>query len=228
MTPTGRTAARERLSRDVVAARALALADAEGLDALTVRRLAQDLGVTPMALYWHFSDKDALLAGVADQLLREVRAPEPSDAPWADRLHAELSALLAALRAHPGLARLAQLQVLSGDAGLALAERVLALLRGAGFSVAQASQIASHGLATIVELVATEPGAELDVEPGDREARTRAKRARLMTLPPADYPNLVESVDEITSCRDEAGYYELGLELFIAGVRSVRAGSTAR
>ena len=97
VTPTPRAAQRERLSREVVAARGLALADAEGLDALTVRRLAQDLGVTPMALYWHFADKDALLAGVADQLLQEVVPPAPVDGPWSDRLQAELGALLVAL-----------------------------------------------------------------------------------------------------------------------------------
>ena len=113
----------------------------------------------------------------------------------------------------------------SDDPGWRIAERVLALLRGAGFSVTQASQIAAHGLATITDLVAAEPGAELDVDPADRAARTRAKRARLMTLPPAEFPTLVDSVDAITSCMDEAGYYEFGLELFMAGVRSVRDAS---
>src|SRR5690349_18471231 len=51
-------ATKERLSRETVTERALALADAEGIDAVTIRRLATDLGVTPMALYWHFQDKE--------------------------------------------------------------------------------------------------------------------------------------------------------------------------
>ena len=48
--------------------RALKLADADGLDALTIRKLAQHLGVTPMALYWHFRSKEDLLEGVAEQV----------------------------------------------------------------------------------------------------------------------------------------------------------------
>src|SRR5216683_8065988 len=55
-----RDAERTRLSKDAVVDRGLAIADAEGLDALTIRRLGGDLGVTPMALYWHFRSKEAL------------------------------------------------------------------------------------------------------------------------------------------------------------------------
>ncbi len=65
-------ATRERLSRDVVAAGALDLADREGLEAVTIRRLATDNSVTPMALYWHFKDKDAVLDGIAEQIYKSV------------------------------------------------------------------------------------------------------------------------------------------------------------
>src|SRR5512135_623562 len=67
-----READRARLSKQAVVQRALALADAEGLDALTIRRLATELGVTPMALYWHFRNKEELLAGLADQVWGEL------------------------------------------------------------------------------------------------------------------------------------------------------------
>ena len=63
-------AERTRLSKEVVVERGLALADAEGLDALTIRRLATELGVTPMALYWHFRNKEELLAALGDQVWR--------------------------------------------------------------------------------------------------------------------------------------------------------------
>jgi len=58
-------ATRGRLSREAIVVGAIALADAEGLDAVTIRRLAQEHGVTPMAMYWHFSDKDSLLDGLS-------------------------------------------------------------------------------------------------------------------------------------------------------------------
>src|SRR6185437_12949937 len=56
-TRRSRSGDRERLSRDTIVAGAVALADAEGLDAVTIRRIANDHQVTPMALYWHFKDK---------------------------------------------------------------------------------------------------------------------------------------------------------------------------
>ena len=75
---TRRSGARERLSRDTIVAGAIALADAEGLDAVTIRRLAQDHEVTPMALYWHFKDKGELLDGIAERLFADMRLPAPS------------------------------------------------------------------------------------------------------------------------------------------------------
>src|SRR5579862_2663509 len=63
---------RGRLSKRAVVDRALKLADAAGLDALTIRKLAQDLGVTPMALYWHFRSKEDLLEGMAERVWEEI------------------------------------------------------------------------------------------------------------------------------------------------------------
>ena len=72
-TRRSRSGDRERLSRDTIVAGAIELADAEGLDAVTIRRLAQDHDVTPMALYWHFKDKGELLDGIAERLFADVR-----------------------------------------------------------------------------------------------------------------------------------------------------------
>src|SRR5919199_6327039 len=79
---------------------ALALADAEGLDAVTIRRLANELGVTPMALYWHFKTKDDLLAGLADRVLDALALPEETG-DWARDLRGLMEALVGALRPHP-------------------------------------------------------------------------------------------------------------------------------
>ena len=65
----------KRLDPDKLAATALEIADAEGLDAVTIRRLAQLHDVTPMALYRHFSDKNDLLAAIGDRLLADIRLP---------------------------------------------------------------------------------------------------------------------------------------------------------
>jgi TetR/AcrR family tetracycline transcriptional repressor len=71
-----------KLSKAAVVERALALADELGLEALTIRRLAQDLGVTPMALYWHFRSKEELLAGLGDQVWAEIDADADPAADW--------------------------------------------------------------------------------------------------------------------------------------------------
>src|ERR1019366_4473632 len=65
-------AERARLSKAAVVEQALALGDAEGLEALTYRRLAQQLGVTPMALYWHFRNKEEMLGGLAERIWSEI------------------------------------------------------------------------------------------------------------------------------------------------------------
>src|SRR6201987_2847071 len=105
--------ARERLSRDSIVDGAIALADAEGLDAVTIRRLAQDHKVTPMALYWHFKDKGELLDGIGERLFADVRPPAPSRSPWPEQLRSIPEALLDALRPHPEVADHVSARVLS-------------------------------------------------------------------------------------------------------------------
>src|SRR5215204_12226 len=78
-----KAAARTSLTRERLVQQALAVADAEGIDAVTIRRLATELGVTPMALYWHFKTKDDLLAGAADRVLEDVAVPPPGE-DWAE------------------------------------------------------------------------------------------------------------------------------------------------
>ena len=92
---------RTRLTRRAVVDRAMQLADAAGLDALTIRKLAPELGVTPMALYWHFRSKDELLDGLAERVWSEIDVDVDAAAPWPDQLRGLLESLLQVLRAHP-------------------------------------------------------------------------------------------------------------------------------
>ena len=66
---------RTTLTPGAIVERAIALADAGGIEAVTIRRLARELGVTPMALYWYFRNKDELLDGMAARLLESVDLP---------------------------------------------------------------------------------------------------------------------------------------------------------
>ena len=218
---------KERLSRERIVDSAIALADAEGLEAVTIRRLAQDQGVTPMALYWHFKDKDRLLEGISERLLSQVVHSAATDQPWYEELRELLAALLAVLRTHPATAELVQQRVLLSEPGLEIAEHTLRLLRGAGFNPEQAAQLAGHALHSIVTLVINEPGLMVGEEEGLREERIRLKRVTFQALPPQRFPFMLASADAFTECGNEPAYFDLGLDLFIAGVRAVAPTAAA-
>jgi len=220
--------AKERLSRERIVDAALALADAEGLEAVTIRRLAQDQGVTPMALYWHFKDKELLLNGIAERLVSEVALPTGSaEGRWDERFRDLLSAMLVVLRAHPAAADLLRTRIMLSRPGLDLTEQALGLLREAGFSPEQSAQLAGQALASIVLLVTTVPGVQVGEEAAEREQRLRTKRAAFQALSPERYPNLLASADGFTECGSVPAYFDLGLDLFMAGVRGVQpAGDT--
>jgi AcrR family transcriptional regulator len=214
---------KERLSRETLAAGALSIADREGLEAVTIRRLATDNSVTPMALYWHFKDKDAVLDGIAEQIYGSVVLPEPTDQPWDDQLRQVLLAVLAAIRPHPLAADLLAPRVMKSEAGLVLAERVIGLLRTAGFSAMEASQTASFLLCSIITLVTSEPGKHSPLSSEAQDAEQRAKKARLDSLPPKEFPNLLDSARFFLVCEDEDAYFRRGMDFLVDGTRGVRS-----
>ncbi len=215
------TSGRGTLSTGALVEAALAIADAEGLDAVTIRRLAGDHGVTPMAMYWHFRDKEQLLDSLAERLLGDVVAPAVGDGPWQERLHGELSSLLAAVRPHPAVADLALTRILSCRPGLVVAERILALLRSAGFEKEEAAEIGTYVVCALITLVTCEPGRELSPGDEDREALLRAKRASLGALSPEDFPNVIAVADILTEPPSEDRYLARGVDLLVEGTRSL-------
>lgn len=224
--PTRSVGTRQQLRRTAIVDRALTVADTHGLAAVTIRRLAQDFDVTPMALYWHFQSKDELLAAMGDQLIADVGVPDDPADPWAARLRTIVAGLVSALRQHPNAAGLAASRIMASEQGLELTERTLSLLRTAGFSVAQAADLARQALHTAIMLVSGEPGREPGVEPGDREQVLRAKRAALAGLSATRYPNVVAAADDLLACDDEKLYYDSGVELFVAGVQTMSSSAS--
>lgn len=218
MTP--RISARPRLQRSEVVLRAMEMADAEGLDAVTIRRLATELGVTPMALYWHFADKDALLYAISEHLWDDaaaiVAAADPDGDAWSV-LRAVTAGLVEALRRHPGCAQLAYLAVLGCDSGLTLTERSLAILAEQGYDARRSAELAHLLLTTAVTLVASRPGGDVSAE--DHEALLRAKRVALASLPPERYPHVAVTAEYLVDCADVDGYFERGIDFLLAGLR---------
>ena len=107
------------LTKDELFEHALAIADAEGLDALTMRRLAKEVGVEAASLYHHLPNKDALLDGVVVKMRSEIKLPEPIPADWKDLMEAIFAEYRRNLAAHPNLVPLAGRRVETDpDSGL--------------------------------------------------------------------------------------------------------------
>ena len=131
---------RPALTRDSIAAAAMRVIETGGLESLTLRSLAHELGVDRTAMYRHFRTKDELLESVLDQLVAELIGPTTvagSDGDWTDTAIALAQRLRSLLRSHPGLARL----IASGPISARVAQIIddeLDLLHRAGFAADEA------------------------------------------------------------------------------------------
>ncbi|MDN5917614.1 MAG: TetR/AcrR family transcriptional regulator C-terminal domain-containing protein [Pseudonocardia sp.] len=211
------------LSSAAVIEAALALADSQGLDAVTIRRLARELGVTPMALYWHVRSKEELLDGLAAAVFDEIDLSMDASATWQEQLRALLGSLVRALRAHPSIAALLATRTVSSDGGLRATEVVLDVLRRGGFTPAEATQIARHAVSTVANLVGGEPGMVSRGVPGKQADAHERAGLLLESLPPERYPRLLEAATPLTEGIHPDDYAAFGLDLLLAGIASMAA-----
>ena len=223
MTPT-KSETRASLSREVVADRALVIADAEGIEAVTIRRLATELGVTPMALYWHFRTKEDLLAGLADRVLDAVEVPGRSG-DWVADIRAAMMALVTAMRPHPQIAPLVTTQIMRNPTGLDITEMALEVLEDAGFAPEQASPLAMQALRSVVSMVTSDQVDDSGLTTEERDAHLRAKRAMLSSLSPEKYPALIRHADAMTYCPDVEEFFDLGIDFYVHGVQGLAASA---
>lgn len=205
------------LNPALVVDRALAIVDAEGLDALTVRKVADAFGVTPMALYWHFANKEALLAAVGDAVVSSLRIPD-EELPLEDYLREAMTSLVDVMRAHPSASPLVAQQIMQAEVGRDLTERFLDKLSFAGFDVERSAAVAHYTMQIAMTLVSREPGAELAFKPEHRQEELDRKRAMLTSLPEDRYPRLRAAADAMIGCANSDEYYAGGIAIFVAGV----------
>jgi AcrR family transcriptional regulator len=216
--PSSATGKKKRLSRELVLSTALALVDSEGLDALTMRRLGQELGRDPMSLYRYAANRAALLDGVSELVLNEL-AIFPDDPDWQAQLRRIAHDLrLLALR-HPNVVPLLVTRPLSTPLGLRPLgtlrplEQILSLLIDAGFAPADALHVYRAYYGFLYGHILNELQ-EFIVDPEENEALLRLGLHR---LPPKDFPHL-RVLAPILSGYDGRAELDQGLSILLAGL----------
>lgn len=202
------------LSRERVLAAAVAVVDREGLGALSMRRLGEELGVEAMSLYRYVENKAALLDGIIESILSEMTVDEPdADAPWSERIKAQARALRATLRRHPEALSLFATRAAVTPETFARVEGALEVLRGAGFSVVDSIRAFQLVLAfTVGNTLSVFSMVPADEASGPRyEALDRARFARVH-----------EAARALASWNTD-GEFEYGLEAIVRGLDAMRA-----
>jgi AcrR family transcriptional regulator len=204
-----------RLSRDKILASAVRLADRDGLDAVTMRRLGQSLGVEAMSLYKHVANKDAILDGLLEHVLAEVELPQPGG-DWEAELRRAAISMHDALTGHPWACGLVMAPASSPNAlgaRIRYIEALLRTLREAGFTPTQAyygyHALDSHAVGfTMWELGHAVPD-DAVVEPLVRQIESGA------------YPYLLEHARQHETDHPQSSF-EFGLDLIFDGLRRMR------
>lgn len=214
---------RERaLSRDAIAAAALEIIDAEGLDAVTMRRVAVALGTGAASLYQHVAGKEELIELVVERVIGELPIPdEPDPERWQEEVKDGLRVMRAAIAAHRDLARAIFARIPLGENALAGSEWMIRTLRAAGLPD-QVVAYACDLLPLYVTAVAYEQSlyAGENVTPEVMAEFVANMRRYFESLPPERFPNTVALAACLTS-GDGDERFEFGLEVLVRGLAAM-------
>ncbi|HEX5825992.1 MAG TPA: TetR/AcrR family transcriptional regulator C-terminal domain-containing protein [Candidatus Limnocylindrales bacterium] len=199
-----------KLDRARIVARALEVLDAEGVAAVSFRRLADDLGVTPMSLYWHVADKAELLELVGHAILDEIALPAPAG-DWKDELRDVHRGMFDVFLRHPNATDILAGRARYGPAGLAAFERILEILLAAGFTPEAAFDAYQSLYLFTLGFVATSSRSPEFV------AIQRSGVQYMATLPVDRFP-AIRAVVPVIGRRPPRAQLELGLEVVIEGI----------
>ncbi|MET4427396.1 TetR/AcrR family transcriptional regulator C-terminal domain-containing protein [Mycolicibacterium sp. 624] len=207
------------LNRTTVIAAAVSLADQTGLTGLTMRSLAENVGVEAMSLYNHVRNKQDLLDGMVDFVFEEIELPrEPGD--WRLGLRRRTVTVREALRRHPWAIGLLESRATPGLATLRHHDAMLGYLRGAGFSV----PAAGHAYALLDSYVYGFALQEANLPAVTPDST--AAQAILATAPAGEFPYLAEFAVEcvLQPDYDFAAEFEVGLDLLLGAIATLLDG----
>ena len=218
---------RAPLSRERVLRTAVELADEGGIDSLTMRKLAQALGVEAMSLYHYVAKKDDILQGILDLALSEVEHPPAGD-DWKGALRRGAISMHDALVRHRWAANLMSSAPNVSPARLAFMEWSLGTLREAGFS-AEMTDHAYHALDSHITGYTLWVGSM----PFTSDEELASLASSFLSTLPADYPYMAEHVEQhLLALRrlpeDQVSDFEFGLDLILDGLERILARALSR
>ncbi len=216
----GPSASDAGLSKQRVVAEAIRIADREGVDGLSMRRLAGELGAGAMSLYYYVANKDELLDAMIDVVFEEIELP-PSDTDWESAMRQRSISARQVLLRHPWAIGLMESRTSPGPANLRHREAVTACLRRAGFSVVMATH-ANWVLDSYVYGFALQEASL----PFDNavELAGMGEDVYLPQLPADEFPYLNESAAALFAAGyDPAEEFTFGLDLVLAALEPLRA-----
>jgi len=216
------TETRVPLSRERVLRAGVELADASGVEALTMRRLGEELGFEAMSLYRHVANKQDLLDGMLDLVLAEWQLPEGDD-DWQTAIRTSANSVHDALRRHPWAARLLMTGSHLRPVRLRYMNGLLSRLHDAGFDATTTYSV-YHLLDGFIFGFSLWEIAYTSLLPMDGEAVSKL----MATIPWDDYPRLAEHRDHHMNegPHREASAFQIGLDLILDGLQQTLGSSS--
>jgi AcrR family transcriptional regulator len=217
-----KTETRPRLNRQIVLQAALELADRDGIDALTMRKLAQELGIEAMSLYHHVANKVELLDGMIDLVFAQIDLPTQTDG-WKSTMRARAISALKVLIAHPWALGLMESRTAPGPANLRHHNAVLACLRANGFSVAATA----HAYSILDSYIYGFALQQINLPFQTADQTAEVLETMMVHMTPSEYPYLMEIALEhvLKPGYSYANEFEIGLELILEGFERMRANA---
>jgi AcrR family transcriptional regulator len=218
------TKAREKLNRDRIVDAALGIMDREGLDAVTMRRVAREVGVEAMSLYHHVADKDDLLDGVCARVMTDFRIPDRDDRPWTERARHGAREWRRVLKSHPNVIALfaERSKPMTEVDSLRPMEYALSLIMESGADEREAVQVFNVMGGFIMGFVMMETGQMFTA--GALDAQRPDPDVVAPTFPTAQLPCIAAALPHLATC-DPDEQFEFGLDLLLGGLQSRFAGA---
>jgi TetR/AcrR family transcriptional regulator, tetracycline repressor protein len=218
---------KERLTRERVLEAALRIMDSEGIEAVSMRRVAREVGVEAMSLYHYVADKEDLLGGICSLVMREFHIPDSDERPWEERARSGAREWRRVLKSHPNVIALfaERSKPVMDIEALRPTEYALSLIRESGVGDEEAVRVFNVMGGYIMGFVLMEVGRMFSAKAW--EAQSHAAPGTTLDLAAVGLPCLAAALPHLAA-HDPDDQFEFGLDLMLAGLQMRAAGSRGR